>query len=241
LFTENGAPGTIRTSNPQIRSLDPFIDPTSFSCKPGAKSPLTLQGVKTPSANQLDLIPAAPATPIAAELHAHFAAGGTVAEGVRLVELLERGAQMAKRRNEAIGRGTRLPVDWQLTSSEVSFALDRGMPRARVDTEAEKFRNYWTAKSGTGATKRDWSATWRNWIITAMERSNGAAGNWGKSPGTTNTPRRAATGSDAILAGMGRLARRIDERRTSAVDGRREIPERADVACEFDLEPGRTR
>ena len=106
---ENGAPGTIRTSDPQIRSLDPFIDPTSFPCKPGTKESLTLQGVKTPTANQFDLIPAAPATPIAAELHAHFAAGGTVAEGMRLVELLERGAQMAKRRNEATGRGTRLP------------------------------------------------------------------------------------------------------------------------------------
>ena len=106
---ENGAPGTIRTSDPQIRSLDPFIDPTSFPCKPGTKQSLTLQGVKTPTANQFDLIPAAPATPIATELHAHFAAGGTVAEGMRLVELLERGAQMAKRRNEATGRGTRLP------------------------------------------------------------------------------------------------------------------------------------
>ena len=90
---------------------------------------------------QLDLIPAAPATPIAAELHAHFAAGGTVAEGVRLVELLERGAQMAKRRNEATGHGTRLPTDWQPTSSEVSFALDCGMPRPRVDTEADGSKN----------------------------------------------------------------------------------------------------
>jgi len=138
---ENGAPGTIRTSDPQIRSLDPFIDPTSFPCKPGTKQSLTLQGVKTPTANQFDLIPAAPATPIAAELHAHFAAGGTVAEGMRLVELLERGAQMAKRRNEATGRGTRLPTDWQPTSSEVSFALDRGMPRPRVDTEADGSKN----------------------------------------------------------------------------------------------------
>jgi hypothetical protein len=200
-----------------------------------------LQGVKSPSANQFDLIPALPATPIAAELHAHFAAGGTVADSVRLVELLERGAQTVKRRKEATGRGSRLPVDWQPSSAEVAFALDRGVARSRVDTEAEKFRNYWTAKSGAGATKRDWSATWRNWIIMAMERSNGPASYRGQGPGTTNPARRAATGSDAILAGMGRLARRVDERRTSAVDGRWEVSKCADVAGQLDFEPYRTR
>jgi hypothetical protein len=93
----NGAPEEIRTPDPQIRSLDPFVDPTSFSCKPDSNSALTLQGVRSPSANRFDPIEAAPATPIAAELHAYFAAGGSVAEGVRLVELLERGAQTVKR------------------------------------------------------------------------------------------------------------------------------------------------
>jgi hypothetical protein len=63
-----GAPEEIRTPDPQIRSLDPFVDPTSFSCKPGSNSALTLQGVRSPSANRFDPIEAAPATPIAAEL-----------------------------------------------------------------------------------------------------------------------------------------------------------------------------
>jgi site-specific recombinase XerD len=84
-----GAPEEIRTPDPQIRSLDPFVDPTSFSCKPGSNSALTLQGVRSPSANRFDPIEAAPTTPIAAELHAYFAADGSVAEGVRLVELLD--------------------------------------------------------------------------------------------------------------------------------------------------------
>ena len=39
-----------------------------------------------------------------------------------------------------------------------------------IALEAEKFRNYWVARSGAGAIKRDWSATWRNWILNAMER-----------------------------------------------------------------------
>ena len=120
--------------------------------------------------------PAAPVTPIAAELHAHFARGGSPADGVRLVAMLERAGARAlavvKPRKEATGRGSRLPADWQPSPSEAAFALDRGMPQARLNTEAEKFRNYWTAKSGAGATKRDWSATWRNWIITAMERGS---------------------------------------------------------------------
>lgn len=188
--------------------------------------------------------PAEPSTPIAAELHAHFERGGSPADGVKLVEILERAGARSLTTTKPRAkqeRGSRLPVDWQPSPAEVAFALDRGMPRARVDNEAEKFRNYWTAKSGTGATKRDWCATWRNWIITAMERSNGPASYRGQGPGTSNPSRRAATGSDAILAGMGRLARRIDERRAPAVDGRREIPERADTAGELDLVPGRTR
>jgi hypothetical protein len=64
----SGAPEEIRTPDPQIRSLDPFVDPTSFSCKPDSNSALTLQGVRSPSANRFDPIEAAPATPIAAEL-----------------------------------------------------------------------------------------------------------------------------------------------------------------------------
>jgi hypothetical protein len=28
----------------------------------------------------------------------------------------------------------------------------------------EQFRDYWSAKAGSGATKLDWQATWRNWV-----------------------------------------------------------------------------
>src|SRR5262249_43984944 len=162
----------IRTPDPQIRSLDPPVDPTIFSCKPGTKRPLTLQRVKSSSANQSYLIEVGPSTPIAAELQAHFAAGGTMADGVRLVELLERGAQMRARKKVA-ARGTRLPADWEISQECINYALDRGMTRDRVAIEAEKFRNYWTSKSGADATKVDWFATWRNWVLIAMEKRNG--------------------------------------------------------------------
>lgn len=34
--------------------------------------------------------------------------------------------------------------------------------------EAERFRDYWCAKSGKDATKTDWQATWRNWVRKAV-------------------------------------------------------------------------
>jgi hypothetical protein len=150
-------------------------------------------------------------TPLAAELKAHFERGGSTAEGVKLVAMLERAGARAMTvkppPKHSATRGSRLPADWQPSHSEVAFALDRGMPQARVSNETEKFRNYWTAKSGAGATKRDWSATWRNWIITTMERGNGPPVYQGHWPGKTSAPGRAPTGSDAILTGMGRVCR----------------------------------
>ena len=190
-------------------------------------------------------LPGCTDTPIAAEMQAHFDRGGTPADGVRLVAMLERAAARAltivKPKNEAAGRGSRLPADWTPSHSEVAFARARDMPQVRIDTEVEKFRNYWTAKSGAGATKRDWSATWRNWIITAMERGYGPASNRGQGPGTDFTPRRAPTGSDAILTGMARLARRVDERRIAEVGSGRQAPYGSDTPGELDLKPARTR
>jgi hypothetical protein len=174
-------------------------------------------------------------TPIALELQAHFERGGSRAEGVRLVALLERaGARAAISKSRAKeSRGSRLPANWQPSHSEVAFAVDRGMPETRVSAEAEKFSNFWSAKSGAGATKRDWSATWRNWIITTMERSSGLTNYRGKSPRANSPSGRAATGSDAILAGMGRLARRIDERRG--------ISNETHTSGMLDFEPNGTR
>lgn len=60
-------------------------------------------------------------------------------------------------------RGCRLPPEWQLTSDlrEMALAIN---PRVNPENEAEKFRDFWLAKSGRDATKLDWAATWRNWI-----------------------------------------------------------------------------
>jgi hypothetical protein len=177
-------------------------------------------------------------TPIAAALQDHFASGGTAADGVRLVERLERNGMTVSKpgaKTSSAARGSRLPADWRPSEVDVAFAVDRGLPPARIPIEAEKFLNYWTAKSGSGACKRDWGACWRNWILNIVERGYGLS-----HPRTNIASGRAATGSDAILAGMGRLAARIDERQRAEID-RRQIPNVANATGTLDLEPRRAR
>lgn len=62
--------------------------------------------------------------------------------------------------------GSRLPVDWQLPIAWGQWALDevRGSDVDLIRSQADQFRDYWISKSGSGATKMDWEATWRNWM-----------------------------------------------------------------------------
>ncbi len=69
-----------------------------------------------------------------------------------------------KERKEVEARGTRLAKDWQPSSDDLDFAEKQNLSEAEISLEAEKFRDYWYARAGPGAIKRDWSATWRNWI-----------------------------------------------------------------------------
>jgi len=71
-------------------------------------------------------------------------------------------------------KATHLPLDWQLPSEWMGWAQTR---RPEVDPflEGEKFANFWWAKSGKDGTKRNWQATWRNWILNA--KASGHA-NW---------------------------------------------------------------
>jgi hypothetical protein len=67
-------------------------------------------------------------------------------------------------------RGSRLTEDWALPPdwkewayshlSEYGLTPDDG----EVERQADAFRDYWAAKTGAGATKANWQATWRNWI-----------------------------------------------------------------------------
>ncbi len=66
-------------------------------------------------------------------------------------------------------RGTRIPEQFIVTAEMRTWAAGR-TPGVNVDASTEKFVNYWRAKSGAGATKRDWLATWNNWLISDYER-----------------------------------------------------------------------
>lgn len=67
-------------------------------------------------------------------------------------------------------KATRLPSDWQPTAGDLAFARQEGLSDREAQREAEKFRDYWLAKAGSGGTKLDWSRTWNNWVRTAAER-----------------------------------------------------------------------
>lgn len=59
--------------------------------------------------------------------------------------------------------GSRIPVDWEPSMVGLSVPQDFS-----VEGESEKFRDYWTAAT-RNATKRDWQATWRNWVRRSVE------------------------------------------------------------------------
>lgn len=66
-------------------------------------------------------------------------------------------------------RASRLPSDWKLPKRWGEWAAESGVPEKRIRFEAEKFRDYWLAKAGKDAAKRDWFATWRNWIRRVLD------------------------------------------------------------------------
>lgn len=68
-------------------------------------------------------------------------------------------------------RASRLADDWFPSDADRAFAIELGLLPAHLAIEADKFGDYWRAKSGKDATKLDWSATWRNWCRKALEMS----------------------------------------------------------------------
>ena len=77
--------------------------------------------------------------------------------------------------------GTRLPEQW-MPDRETIDQMKMQFPFLTSEwfrNQHDQFVDYWHAKAGKDATKRDWNATWRNWIRRAaldMPRTNGHAG-----------------------------------------------------------------
>lgn len=91
-------------------------------------------------------------------------------------------------------RGTRLPDDFAVTPAMVAWARER-VPGVDGRAETEKFVNYWRSKTGKDATKRDWPATWRNWMLNAYDRY-GARASPGGQPRASTTDQRVAAALD---------------------------------------------
>ena len=99
------------------------------------------------------------------------------------VEKRERGSRSAltppaKKKAIEGKTGSRLPPDWQPSDEDKDFATKSGVP---WNSEAEKFRDYWSAQAGAKGRKTDWTATWRNWIRRAAETRK----NWASLPGSS--------------------------------------------------------
>lgn len=103
-------------------------------------------------------------------------------------------------------RATRIPDDFEVTDEMVTWAREH-VPRlisaGLGSRETDKFRNYWQAKSGKDATKHDWAATWRNWLLKADDdlARNGPAPN-GARPSTTDQRVAQAQALKAELAAL---------------------------------------
>lgn len=106
-------------------------------------------------------------------------AGKSVAEEEVEEEELEKNSSSSKARK----RATRIPDDWKPTESDVAWQREQHINDLLARREYPKFLDYWRAKSGQAATKLDWSATWRNWLRTAVERQPKQAVGASKPPG----------------------------------------------------------
>ena len=71
-----------------------------------------------------------------------------------------------KQKNE---KATRIPE--MFAPSEKAWQdMEEHFPHVDLKLETHAFRDYWSARTGQGALKKDWDATWRNWIREAHKR-----------------------------------------------------------------------
>ena len=65
--------------------------------------------------------------------------------------------------NKERTRGSRLSADFVLPKEWADWARQE-RPDLDLRSVGEQFKDYWSAKAGSGSTKLDWQATWRNWV-----------------------------------------------------------------------------
>jgi len=60
-------------------------------------------------------------------------------------------------------KGSRLSADFALPNEWVAFCQQH-RPDLNPAVVFDGFKDYWVSKTGSAATKLDWTATWRNWV-----------------------------------------------------------------------------
>lgn len=86
----------------------------------------------------------------------------SVTDGLPFVTLTTNNKQETK--NNVVGtRGTRLPTDWKISDEQKQFCL-KERPDLDPMKVAESFKDYWISAAGAKGVKKDWDATWRNWV-----------------------------------------------------------------------------
>lgn len=80
--------------------------------------------------------------------------------------------QTPPRGGGARSRATRIPDPFNLTPAMREWAAAE-VPGVDVERSTRTFVDYWRAESGAKAAKRDWVATWRNWLRRDAEKLSG--------------------------------------------------------------------
>ncbi len=75
----------------------------------------------------------------------------------------------------ARSRATRIPDPFHVTAAMREWAAAE-VPGLDLDRSTRTFVDYWRGESGSKAAKRDWIATWRNWLRRDAERATPRAG-----------------------------------------------------------------
>ena len=84
-----------------------------------------------------------------------------------------KGTEGAERKKPQ-GRGARIPIPFEISDELKAWAAEQ-VPNVDLAKATEKFVDYWRAVSGQRGLKRDWDATWRNWMREEATRARPAA------------------------------------------------------------------
>jgi len=77
----------------------------------------------------------------------------------------------SEKRPASPSAASRLPEDWTLPDDLHDWAVRYGMDSSKAWRTGADFKDFWIAKNGPDAMKRNWAATWRRWVRTTLEKT----------------------------------------------------------------------